>query len=201
DGAEVKIHKMTFKLLLVLLDHNGHLVKTDDLLDKIWGEDNTNVSPANIRSQVYNLRKILEEDPSQPKYVTTKKGVGVKFFANDLKEVGELSYSTRTQQVMTETADPSTPIIAVVPFKFRTTNVQNETLAVTLAYTISLKLSQNASYRVCHIGDVLKCYVMHQDPIRIGQELGVQYVVEGIFDADERSSLLIIRLIDVHRGT
>lgn len=66
-----------FELLSLLLNHAGNVVTRAELFDKIWGTDwlgDTRTLDVHIRW----LREKIEEDPSQPRYIQTVRGVGYR---------------------------------------------------------------------------------------------------------------------------
>jgi len=64
-----------FKLLLYLVERRGRVFSRDQLLDAIW-EDDTFVEPRTVDVHVRRLRTQIEDDPSRPIYIKTRRGVG-----------------------------------------------------------------------------------------------------------------------------
>ena len=78
EGELVKLRPTEFKLLYHLVQNAGWVVPHDQLLAKVWGyeyRDETHY----LRLYVNYLRKKLEADPSDPKYILTERGVGYRF--------------------------------------------------------------------------------------------------------------------------
>lgn len=78
DGKLVKLRPTEFKLLYHLVQNAGWVVPHDQLLAKVWGyeyRDETHY----LRLYINYLRSKLEEDPSNPKYILTERGVGYRF--------------------------------------------------------------------------------------------------------------------------
>lgn len=74
----VKLRPTEFKLLFHLVQNAGWVVPHDQLLAKVWGyeyRDETHY----LRLYVNYLRKKLEANPSDPKYILTERGVGYRF--------------------------------------------------------------------------------------------------------------------------
>jgi DNA-binding response OmpR family regulator len=75
---ELTLTKMEYDLLHVLMSHAGRVVSRADLLDQVWGVEwlgDTRTLDVHIRW----VREKVEEDPSQPRYVQTVRGVGYRF--------------------------------------------------------------------------------------------------------------------------
>lgn len=65
--------------ILVLLAQNPNVVfSLGQIYDSIWGVDNIG-DTRTVMVHMSNLRKKIEIDPSDPKYIVTIKGVGYKF--------------------------------------------------------------------------------------------------------------------------
>ena len=71
---------LEFQMLHLLVEHRGEVISRDDFLDQIWGADNLVVSVRTIDSHMANIRKKLEDDPSNPKHIISIRGVGYKLF-------------------------------------------------------------------------------------------------------------------------
>ena len=77
-GAEVKLTKIEFDLLAVLTRNLGKVVTHRQLLKEAWGPHAVH-EPHYVRVFMANLRKKLEDNPSQPRYLVTDQGVGYRF--------------------------------------------------------------------------------------------------------------------------
>jgi two-component system KDP operon response regulator KdpE len=76
-GKEVRATPIEFKLLSVLVKHAGKVLTHRQLLNEVWGPDNT--EEANyLRVYIHQLRHKIEDDPARPKYLTTETGVGYR---------------------------------------------------------------------------------------------------------------------------
>src|SRR5580765_2089982 len=79
DGQAVPLAPKVFDTLLVLVRHNGHLVRKDKLLEEVWPD--TFVEVVNLAVNVSTLRKVLGEmSPGQP-YIETVSKQGYRFTA------------------------------------------------------------------------------------------------------------------------
>lgn len=64
-----------FKLLLYLVERKGKVFSRDQLLDAVW-KDETFVEPRTVDVHIRRLRTQIEDDPSNPKYLKTRRGIG-----------------------------------------------------------------------------------------------------------------------------
>lgn len=67
-----------FELLYLLAQNKGIVFTRDQLLEKIWGYDFSGETRT-VDVHIRNLRKKIEQDDNNPKYIKTVRGVGYKF--------------------------------------------------------------------------------------------------------------------------
>ena len=78
SGKEANLTAKEFDLLELLMENPGKVYSREALLDTVWGYD----YPGDVRTvdvHVRRLREKIEENPSEPKYIFTKWGVGYYF--------------------------------------------------------------------------------------------------------------------------
>ena len=78
NGKPLELTPLEFHMLKVLIQKKGQVITRNDFLDRIWGEDNMIVSSRTIDSHVANIRKKIENDPANPEYILSVRGVGYK---------------------------------------------------------------------------------------------------------------------------
>ena len=78
DGADVELTDQEFRLLHLLATHAGIVFSREALLAKIWRGD-TFVTIRSVDTLVKRLRRRIEPDAANPKYLLTVWGVGYKF--------------------------------------------------------------------------------------------------------------------------
>ena len=78
NGERIDLRPTEYRLLSHLIQNAGWVVPHDTLLAKVWGyeyRDETHY----LRLYINYLRKKIEEDPADPKYILTERGVGYRF--------------------------------------------------------------------------------------------------------------------------
>jgi len=77
-GKEITYTTLEFQMVSLLNERNGEVVTREDFLNRIWGENNTVVTERTIDSHIANIRKKLEDNPSDPEYILSVRGIGYK---------------------------------------------------------------------------------------------------------------------------
>lgn len=77
-GESVKLRPTEYRLLYHLIRNAGWTVPHDQLLQKVWGYEYRDEAHY-VRLYVNYLREKIEEDPADPRYIITERGVGYRF--------------------------------------------------------------------------------------------------------------------------
>jgi two-component system, OmpR family, KDP operon response regulator KdpE len=77
-GKPVHLTPTEFSLLRTLVQYRGRLMTHSALLREVWGPVHEEDTPL-LRAHVANLRRKIEPEPSNPRYVTTDPGIGYRF--------------------------------------------------------------------------------------------------------------------------
>jgi DNA-binding response OmpR family regulator len=78
NGELIKLRPTEYRLLYHLVQNAGWVMTYDQLLSKVWGYEYRD-EPHYVRLYVNYLRQKLEEDPANPRYILTERGVGYRF--------------------------------------------------------------------------------------------------------------------------
>ena len=76
-GAEIRLPLKEFELLEMLLRNTGRVLTRGQLIDRIWGADYVGDTKT-LDVHVKRLRAKLEDNPAEPKLLTTVRGLGYK---------------------------------------------------------------------------------------------------------------------------
>lgn len=77
-GAAVKLSATEYRLLVYLAERSGRVFSRGQLLDAVWS-DEAFVEPRTVDVHIRRLRAQIEEDPSHPRYIKTRRGIGYYF--------------------------------------------------------------------------------------------------------------------------
>ena len=77
DGSSVRLTRIEYNILLLLLQNKGKVFSIDQIYEKIWNEeafcaDNT------VTVHIRHIREKIEIDPKNPKYLKVMWGIGYK---------------------------------------------------------------------------------------------------------------------------
>jgi two-component system, OmpR family, KDP operon response regulator KdpE len=79
-GQQIHLTPIEYRLLTTLIRHAGKVMTHNQLLTEVWGPNQTEQSHY-LRVYAAQLRRKLEADPAQPRYLLTEPGVGYRLAA------------------------------------------------------------------------------------------------------------------------
>lgn len=77
NGNLIDLRPREFELLFYLCENAGNLVSRDELFDQVWGYSFVGSSKT-LDVHIQRIRERIEEDPKNPKILTTVRGMGYK---------------------------------------------------------------------------------------------------------------------------
>lgn len=81
NGTPVELTLREFELLRYLAERDGRVFSREQLLEEVWGyEYYGDIRTVDVT--VRRLREKIEDDPSDPQYIATKRGIGYYFKVN-----------------------------------------------------------------------------------------------------------------------
>lgn len=78
DEKDLKLTSLEVEILRYMIDRRGEVVTREDLLDKIWGYEKFPTTRT-VDNHILKLRKKIEKDPSNPRYILSVYGGGYRF--------------------------------------------------------------------------------------------------------------------------
>jgi|ACXJ01.1.fsa_nt_gi two-component system response regulator VicR len=82
-GVPVELSLREFDLLLYLMSRPGQLLSRERLLAEVWGYEYFGDSARTVDVTVWRLRNKIEENPRDPAYILSRRGVGYFFRAEE----------------------------------------------------------------------------------------------------------------------
>src|ERR1700733_4982279 len=81
-GSHVlKLERIPFEILLLLLEHRDEIVTRDQIVSRVWGPDVFLDTDNSIRGAIRKLRQVLKDDAETPRFIQTVTGQGYRFIA------------------------------------------------------------------------------------------------------------------------
>ena len=81
DGKPIDLSVREFDILSYLAAEPGRVVSREELMEKVWGFEYYGDLRA-VDVAIRRLREKIEDEPAQPKYIITKRGLGYYFAKN-----------------------------------------------------------------------------------------------------------------------
>jgi len=78
DGSETNLTNLEFRLLYCLMSNQGRVVPTETIVEKVWGYSGESDYRL-VKGLVRRLRRKVEPDRKEPRYIKTIPGVGYGF--------------------------------------------------------------------------------------------------------------------------
>lgn len=78
DGQPVALSPLEFKLLSLLVRRRGWVVTSEEILSYVWG-DPYQTEKEYVKLYIWYLRRKIERDPSNPRWILTRRGMGYSF--------------------------------------------------------------------------------------------------------------------------
>lgn len=81
-GTPVHLTQNEYKLLTLISRNSGRILTYNHIMKELWGPqagDNNQI----LRVNMTNIRKKIEENPSNPKYIFTEAGIGYRMLESD----------------------------------------------------------------------------------------------------------------------
>ena len=76
-GTLVAVTPVEFKLLAAFIRSRGRVLSRQQLLDQVWAD--VTCGDRVVDTHVSNLRKKIELDPAEPRYLASVRGMGYRF--------------------------------------------------------------------------------------------------------------------------
>jgi len=86
NSQQIRLTALEMKLLRYLIEHEGLVLSRPELLKNVWGMDRAPATRT-VDTFMLNLRKLFEENPSQPRHFLSVRGAGYRFISDSNKNL------------------------------------------------------------------------------------------------------------------
>jgi TolB-like protein len=156
-GMPVTLREQSFQVLAALIERPGEIVTREQLRRRLWSSDTFVDFEVALNSAVSRLRDALGDSANSPSFIETIPKRGYRFVV----------------------PIPKRPAVAVMPFVNQTEDVKDEYFSDGLTDELIRALSRVEGLRVTAGSIVFRFKGQHCDAKQIGNELGVEAVLEG----------------------
>lgn len=80
-GTEIILTSLEYRLLLIFSGHMGQVLSRGQLLERLWDAAGDFVNDNTLTVYIKRLRDKIEDDPQEPQYIKTVRGLGYRFGA------------------------------------------------------------------------------------------------------------------------
>ncbi len=220
DSKPIPLGRLTYRLLLTLVEAAPDMVSHDQLIDSVWG--GRSASPETISQRIKLLRDALSDDSHKPRYVELVRGQGYRLLprvevlpdespprsrsrwvvqigaAISLAAAAAIVFWIMAAQIDAVTERTS---VAVLPFTDLSPGQDQQYLADGLAEEILNLLSKVTTLRVIARTSSFSFRDKDADIARISKALGVTHVLEGSVRKEGDRIRVTVRLVDASNGS
>jgi TolB-like protein/DNA-binding winged helix-turn-helix (wHTH) protein/Tfp pilus assembly protein PilF len=106
DGLPVSLEPKTLRLLLFLVQNRGRVVRKQELLDEVWRD--TAVTEGVLTRSIGLLRRALDDDSREPRFIETVPTVGYRFVAEvECVQAAEPAVASSQHSVLPSAVPPA----------------------------------------------------------------------------------------------
>ena len=179
--ALVAVEPQVFDLILYLLRERARVVSKDDLLDAIW--NGRAVSDSTLTSRINAARRALGDSGDEQRLIRTVSRKGFRFIGELRQHAAPAASAAKPARELPPL--PDRPSIAVLPFANLSGDIALGLLADALTEDVTALLARVPGFFVIARSSAFLYRDSSHERSRIGDELGVQYLVTGSVRASD----------------
>ncbi len=166
-GHKLRLQEQPFQLLTLLLEKPNDVVTRQEIQRKIWGEDTFVDFDHGVNRAINKLRETLGDSADNPRFIETLSRRGYRFIAPVQRDLQPLNNSKK--------------MLIVLPFANMSLDAEQEYFSDGLTEEMIAHMSRLNPER---LGVIARTSAMQfkntsKDIKVIGQELGIQFALEG----------------------
>ncbi len=206
--AAVALEPQVFDLLVFLITNREQVVSRENIINTVWGGRFT--SDSAVSTCVKSLRKALQDDGDQQRYIKTLRGRGFRFVADiNVADSKAINHPVPITSVLQQPAQPPSlllnpaepiiqgkPSIIVLPFQNLFSNQQDSVIAEAMAHDLIQALSRLRWLRVIARGTAFQFRSPTPDLKKIGQQLNLRYALYGAIESLGTMQVITVELSD-----
>jgi TolB-like protein/tetratricopeptide (TPR) repeat protein len=203
DGVACSVEPQVFDLLVHLVEHRDRLVTREELFEHVW--HGRPVSDATLSSRIKAVRQAVGDSGKRQSIVQTVPRRGFRFVAEVQAWSREAHAPLASPAEAISIGDalpalPDKPSVVVLPFVSLSADPEQEYFADGMADDIITALSRFRWLFVIARNSALAYKGQAIDVRRVGEELGVRYVVQGSVRSDGERIRVTAQLLEASTG-
>jgi TolB-like protein/Tfp pilus assembly protein PilF len=190
-GLRLRLQEKPFQILELLLERSGEVVTRKDLREKLWPDSFVGFDRS-LNTAMNNLRQVLGDSATNPRFVETRARQGYRFIAPvEVRRHGSPHVPTAHEGIHS---------IGVMPFRNLTGDAEMEYLSDGITESLINSLSQVPGIRVMARCTMFRYKGRATDPQSVGRDLGARALLVG--EVTRRTNALVIgtELVEVENG-
>jgi adenylate cyclase len=190
NGSMARLTPKAAAVLAALLERAPELVTKEELFARVW--DGKAVGDEALTSCIQELRRALDDDARQPRYIETRHRRGYRLIV----PLGAASEAPASNVP----APPGKPSLAVLPFDNLSGDRDQDYFADGIVEDMTTALSRIGAFFVVARGSSFTFKGRNVPAQEVGRQLGVRYIVEGSVRRAGQKLRLTVQLIDAESG-
>ena len=195
----ISVEPQVFDLLLYLIENKDRVVTRDELLENLW--KGKVVTDAALGSRLRDARKAVKDSGAKQEVIKTIHGRGYQFVAEVIESSAASSPKGKEVESSQEALPlPNKPSIAVLPFSNISGDPEQEYFADGISEDLTTALLKIRWFFVIARNSSFTYKGQAVDVMRVANELGVRYVIEGSVRKAGNRVRITAQLIDATTG-
>ena len=190
----VRLERIPFELLCLLVERRGELVTRKEILERVWGKGVFVDSENSINTAIRKIRRALNDDVDAPRFIVTMPARGYRFVTS-IHETAVGALSTQSPPPL-----PDKPSIAVLPFTNLSGDREQEYFSDGITDDVITALSRLPGIFVIARSSTFTYKGIAAKVQDVGRELGVRYVLEGSVRKADSQVRITAQLVDAASG-
>jgi len=219
--TDIQLGKLTYELLMMLVETAPRVVTQEEVAERLWND--RHVTQDTVRQRVKLLRKALDDDADNPRYLSVIRGQGYRLIPDvetipaepgppvwsgwrslaagitivlALAIVYWIASGTRPIPVMSTQLDPAANSIAVLPFENLTGEIDDSYFVDGFHNDLLTQLAKISNFKVISRTSVIEYRNRKKSMRQIGDELNVATILEGSVQRSGNTVRINAQLID-----
>jgi len=197
-GTVLGVEPQVFSIIQLLVENRHRMVSKSELMEVVW--NGRIVSESAVSSRIRSARKILGDSGKAQRLIRTVHGQGLRFVAEVQAFDHAPSRSDNEKRFSDKAVPEKTSAIGVLPFANISGDPEQEYFAYGITEDIITALSNVRTFTVLARSSTFVYKGKSADARQIGQDLNINYIIEGSVRRAGNRVRVTVQLIDAATG-